>query len=505
MFEIRSARLNSRLVITDNDCVGWRLVSVGFVSVLTAALLTAPGAGAGEPEPAEWREPTATVTEDPEVLAEDVGRSEKSDVVVVTAAADGLDVATVPVTGQAAAEQAIAAAQEQPGVVAVGMDQPVHAFGSDPLRPEQWALDMVHADTAWTTSRGAGVVVAVIDSGVDGSHPDLIGALVPGFNARTDRGDTSSPDTDPDGHGTHVAGTIAARQGNGIGIAGLAPDSQIMPVKALDAQGEGYMSDVVEGMTWAVDHGAGVINLSLGGPDADFASSAVTYARSKGVTVVAAAGNDGTTTPMYPAAVPGVLGVAAVDANGNAASYSNRGSWVDIAAPGSRIISTVPAPENYASYSGTSMATPHVSAVAALVRAAAPGSDPVSVITSTATDMGLGPDYGAGVVDAAAAVAAARPGPTPTPTPTSVPVQTQSVKVPSSVRVGRTKALPRRTAQGVSISGWRTSTYSRCGLVRRAGKARVLGKRRGTCKLRVTAPASGNYAALNTRLTLRVT
>lgn len=466
-------------------------------------------------EVADWSQPRSSVTESPADLAADVTAEESAQVVVVTADGSGLQVDTVRTQGTEEAAQAIAEAQAEPGVVAVGVDHRVHAFGgaADPMRGKQWSLDVIRAEDAGSVSSGSGEVVAVIDSGVDGTHPDLASAIVVGTNTRSSRGDYSSPAIDQNGHGTHVAGIIAAESGNGVGIAGVAPKASIMPVKVLDKDGTGWMADVIDGIVWAADNGADVINMSLGGPDADFSAPAVAYAQSKGVVVVAAAGNEGSGEASYPAALPGVLSVAAVVESESVATYSNWGSTIDIAAPGSHIVSTVPG--GYESMSGTSMAAPHVAAVAAMVKSKAPSADVASVLTSTAADAGpSGWDakYGAGIVDAFAAVSAACPtcGTTAPghsdPVPSALPsLRGQSVHPPSRLAVGHTKGLASHTSQGVSITSWKTPDKRVCGIRRGASQFRLVGRSPGICHLRVRAPGTDGYTNLHTVGTVRVT
>jgi type VII secretion-associated serine protease mycosin len=254
---------------------------------------------------------------------------------------------------------------------------------NDTYRSRQWALTRFHAESVWKKATGTGVVVAVVDTGVRSNHPDLKGQVLTGK-------DFVRPGTSPsdeNGHGTHVAGIIAAVAGNHRGVAGLARRARILPVRVLDADGSGTSDEVANGIIWAADHGADVINLSLGSSQSDPAEqAAVAYAISKNVVVVAAAGNDGCQggliglgrpAPSYPAAYPSVLGVGAITSKGSLASYSDCGSWVDVVAPGSGIISTmIDHPGSglgcssglgyYCVLSGTSMATPYASAAAAL-------------------------------------------------------------------------------------------------------------------------------------------
>jgi type VII secretion-associated serine protease mycosin len=298
------------------------------------------------------------------------------------------------------------------------VDSPVAALGlPDPLRPQQWALDNVPYEETWSHTNGAGVIVAVVDTGVRADHEDLAGRVLPGHDF-VGNGDGR---TDPDGHGTHVAGIIAANAGNDIGIAGAAPGVHILPVRVLDDHGSGSMSTVAAGIIWAANHGARVINLSLGGDvDSQGTRLAMEYANSKGAIVVAAAGNYGNQgdQPTYPGADPEAVAVAAVDAGLHHPGFSNTGAYVDLAAPGVGVLSTWSSARNaYAYADGTSMATPYVSAAAALVIATNPALKPAQVaatLESTARDLGpAGPDgaFGHGLVNPLAAVIAATPKP----------------------------------------------------------------------------------------------
>ncbi len=315
---------------------------------------------------------------------------------------------------------------------------------NDPDFAKQWHLKAAGAPQAWDATRGRGVTVAVIDTGiypVDDLDPARI---VPGRNFVKRREERASPATgegrkaaaldddarDDHGHGTHVAGTIAQSTGNGKGVAGMAPDARLMPVKVLSAFGGGTSHDIAEGIRWAVDHGARVLNLSLGGGGRSLAmESAVAYARRRGAVVVCAAGNSGGRGVSYPAAYEGAFAVSAVGPAGAAAPYTSYGPEVQIAAPGGdkslgeeagvlqQTLAEGSTTESaYRWFQGTSMATPHVAGAAALVMSLGV-SAPAAVerlLTSTARKPGTygsgaeveasSEKYGAGLLDAAAAV-----------------------------------------------------------------------------------------------------
>ena len=308
---------------------------------------------------------------------------------------------------------------------AVDIDKPVRATTNDPLFIQQWSFANVPFVNAWAAdnTRGAGVTVAVVDTGTMANHPDLSGQVLPGhyFLHSNDGQSTFEGDggtSDPNGHGTHVGGTIAANDDNGVGISGAAPDAKILPVQVLCGDGNGFTSDVANGITWAVDHGAKVINLSLGGGANSAELSAVQYADSKNVVVVAAGGNDGAGGPAsYPAAYStsqgNVIAVAATDNANQHPSYGTTGSYLDLAAPGgvpNDGCGSDPAVEvlstwndgGYCSIAGTSMATPHVSASAALLIAATNSSCTDSQVKTRlkATAQNLGPtnQFGQGLV-----------------------------------------------------------------------------------------------------------
>jgi len=259
---------------------------------------------------------------------------------------------------------------------------------NDPDWDKQWNLRQIHMPKAWQVSKGKGVVVAVLDTGIAYEDtdefkqvPDLKGQkFVKGYDFVNDDDHAN----DDHGHGTHVAGTIAQATNNKEGVAGVAFEATLMPVKVLDHFGRGTSADIADAIRWAADHGANVINMSLGGGGySQVMADAVAYARKKGVTVVCAAGNTGQGRVEYPAAYPGAVAVAAVGPEGLKAPYSSWGKQLDIAAPGGDkskgeqrgILQNTISPQDpsksvYAYYQGTSMATPHVAGVAALLIAA---------------------------------------------------------------------------------------------------------------------------------------
>lgn len=366
------------------------------------------------------------------------------------------------------AQQAVAAVRAMPGVIEAEADGRMHAsftpndpyWSTDPLTGlGEWGMRKARVDSAWDVQRGSSsVTVAVIDTGADLTHPDLINALVPGTRILTSQ-DPSCPSgitaSDDNGHGTHTAGIAGASGNDSTGIAGAAFGVHVMPIKVLDCTGSGNTSDVASGITYAADHGARVISMSLGGDDSATLQSAVSYALGKGSVIVAAAGNCGqansscplTNVNEYPAADPGVLAVAATDTNDTQASFSTANSSVGIAAPGVQIFSDFPRyPVNlgssttgYAAMSGTSMATPLVAGVAALLLSQKPTLTPAQVdsrLEATADLVGgatgYTPQYGYGRVDAYRALTdpwtSTSPSPTPTatPSPTPTPIPTPS-------------------------------------------------------------------------------
>ncbi|MGD0750899.1 MAG: S8 family serine peptidase [Anaerolineales bacterium] len=290
---------------------------------------------------------------------------------------------------------------------------------NDPDWGNQYGLLAIHAPQGWDLNTGSSAVtIAIVDTGVDLDHVDLAGKIVPGFDFVNNN--NHPQDDDAQSHGTHVAGIAAAETNNGIGIAGVSWGAQIMPVKVLNSGGFGTYENVAAGIVWAADHGAEVINLSLGGSmPSSVLKDAVNYAYAKGVTLVAAAGNSGSNSVLYPARYPHVIAVAATDSTNNRASFSNYGPEIDVAAPGVDIYSTNLG-DNYGYLSGTSMAAPFVSGLVAILRGI-PGNVSPDQITQeieiSALDLGTpGKDdyYGYGLIQMDAALQVHVPPPTPT-------------------------------------------------------------------------------------------
>lgn len=246
---------------------------------------------------------------------------------------------------------------------------------NDPMFPTQYAPQLIQAPRAWDLMRGAPTtIIAIVDTGVDYNHEDLVGKIVPGY-------DYVNNDTDPmdeDAHGTHCAGIAAGNTNNGKGIAGIAPNCSIMPVRVLGPTG-GTSEWVANGIIFAADNGAKIISLSLGsGGASTVIQDALKYALSKGSLPIAAAGNHGTTQKFYPAAFPECLSVAAVNNRDQRAGFSAYGDWVQVAAPGAGILSTIPG-NKYAAFDGTSMACPAVAGLAGMIKAAAPTYTPAQL------------------------------------------------------------------------------------------------------------------------------
>jgi len=324
---------------------------------------------------------------------------------------------------------------------------------NDPWFADQWNMVRVQAPQAWRVTTGSSITIAVLDTGVDLDHPDLANKIISNINLSS-----STTVDDGYGHGTHVAGVAAAMTNNGIGVAGLGYSSTIMNIKVLGDDGVGYWSWIAQGIIWAADNGAKVINLSLGGSSGStIVESAINYAWNKGVVIVAAAGNYGNSVPCYPAYYTNCIAVAATNRLDELAGFSDYGDWVDVAAPGVGIISTYLSTSNggYSFMSGTSMASPHVAGLAALVFTVVTDSngngrlnDEVRArIEANCDDIGVS-GIGAGLINAYRAVTSTGtiPSPPPDTTPPSVSINsplnnstvagTISVNVSASDNVG---------------------------------------------------------------------
>lgn len=376
-----------------------------------------------------------------------------------------------------------------PNVAAVSRNYEVRAEAapltpSDPQFAQQWGLATVRAPEAWGDgARANGVTVAVIDSGADYGHPDLAGSLLAGCNfivVPSVCGPTAA--ADDNGHGTHVAGTIAATTDNGTGVAGLAWGASILPLKALDAVGSGSWYAIADAIGYATNQpGVRVINMSLGSdpsfpPDAGdraLLQTMIDGARARGIVVVVASGNAGADLdqkPVYPASLNGVVTVGAVAQNGTRASFSNYGTAITVVAPGVGILSTLCAynystkdcNHTYGQKSGTSMASPHVAALAALLIARTPSLTPdgiAEVLRASADDLGTpGTDtsFGAGRINAATAligrsltVAANGPG------------AVDSNPTVGAVSLGSTVTLTARPNAGAVLVDWTVDGVSR--------------------------------------------
>ena len=367
-------------------------------------------------------EPGATLS-----VASDV-RAQFDATLVQRSAATGAELWQVPAGRELEIAEALLARSD---VAYAHPDWIVYALGPDLDDPAyalfQWNLPIINAPAAWDITTGGPVIIAVLDTGVALTHPDLQSELVSGYDFHNN---DSNP-SDDHGHGTHVAGIAAAATNNGIGIAGVSWGARIMPVKVLGATGQGSLSTVATGIEWAVDQGAQVLNMSLGASynparpqDYEYLQDALDYAHAQGAVSVAAMGNCfagqscSVTDLMAPAAMNHVIAVAATGPTDVRAAYSMVGDHCDLAAPGGddsggnvgdRVYSTYPS-SNYAWMQGTSMATPHVAGAAALLFTVAPDLSPDMVrvlLQAAAVDkgaLGRDPYYGSGRIDIAEAL-----------------------------------------------------------------------------------------------------
>lgn len=355
------------------------------------------------------------------------------------------------------------------GIVGRPVELPPAAVPNDPYFRFQWHLEAIQAPAAWDVSTGENITVAIIDTGVSFAAPDLANTnRLPGYDFHNNDNDPN----DDQGHGTHVAGTVAQSTNNNLGVAGVAYNSRLLPVKVLGANGQGGYDNIIRGIIYAVDQGARVINLSLAGrQNSEALREAVQYASSRGVVVVAAAGNSGGAVE-YPAAYDDfVIAVGATRFDSALAAYSNFGDQIDLVGPGGDIdvdqngdsygdgvlqqtFSSSGEGYSYRFFEGTSMASPHVAGVAALLLARQPNTSPAEikeVLMNTARNLGPASQFGAGLIQAADALAALDSGPvtpptgTDTPTPTPTPTMTPTPEPPVTGPTDTPTATPTTT------------------------------------------------------------
>lgn len=370
-----------------------------------------------------------------------------------------LDVSVVEVAPRDAAD-AEASLEASPHVEYVERDTVVRALAAipnDTLWRTQWGLQLLDLPRVWEVSRGTAIVpVAVVDSGVDASHPDLAGVVGAGLDVVN--GDDDA--TDDNGHGTAAAGVIAARADNSLGGAGVCRSCSVLPLKVLDRSGAGTTSMVAEAIVWAADHGARVISMSLGSPTPTQAlRDAIAYATARGVILVAAAGNAGTSDPFYPAADAGVISVGATMPDDALYEWSNRGPWVRLAAPG---CNTAPAlGGGYVNFCGTSSAAPIVAALAGLAIAQGAGADQAKIEEALGAGAILVPHVARGRVNARAAFTAlgARLQPEPRDVPAaarfvrgSVTTRAPVRRFPQQIGKGRLRVVLRSASARLAVA-----------------------------------------------------
>jgi subtilisin family serine protease len=448
---------------------------ISFSLTLIAALLAAAST-AIEPRlaPAAAAAPGAERTGDVIVhfrqdapLAGVAGALDSADVTATSGAAGSGVVLVEPEAGQSV-DDAIDALAGDPNVLfaepdlkvslALTPNDPYYACPAPPAAQTcQWHYPQINLPAAWDITTGSSsVIIAVLDTGVMLTHPDLDGKITSGANAGYDFHNDDSNPTDDHGHGTFVAGIAAAESNNGQWVAGVCWACKIMPVKVLGADGQGSTYNVAAGIDWARTQGADVINLSLGGTATNATlENAVNAAWNAGIVVVAATGNDNGPV-YYPAAYANALAVGSNDINGARSSFSNYGASIDVMAPGESVVSTILG-GGYGMGSGTSFAAPHVAGLAALIISAGvtDHEEVVSLIKTTATDMGTaGFDNltGWGRVNAAAAVA----GSDTTPPTVSITSPSSGATVSGTIQITATAS----DASGIEkVRFWAGPTY----------------------------------------------
>jgi subtilisin family serine protease len=381
---------------------------IGFL-VFPIIILFSSNASFAQRNPAKWAEGELLVGLRSGVAKEQAAKLFTSHGATVLEQFPQLNVHRIKVSSSAldAVERALSRRPEVEFVERNGMLE-LNATPNDPLYPSEWHLGKIGAPAAWDLARGtSSIIVAVVDTGVDANHPDLVNKVVPGYNAYNDNNDSS----DVYGHGTMVAGIIGAESNNGLGVSSVGWMNPVMPIRITDSSLAVYYSVVANGITWAADHGAKVINTSIAGvAGSATVTSAASYARNKGALVIAAAGNCGCFDSTSENT--SIISVSATDGSDNLASWSSQGNYVDVAAPGVAIYTTTSG-GGYGAPSGTSVASPVVAGVVALMMSANPSLKPSqieSLLEATTDDLGpAGYDtaYGYGRLNAYRAVAAA--------------------------------------------------------------------------------------------------
>jgi thermitase len=376
--------------------------AVSLLFILILALTPAFGSASGPenipPPPGDYRSGVVLVKLKPLVATKSAASVLAAEGLVVLEEIPTIDVQVVAVdSGQelAVAEQL----KQNPLVEYAEPDYIVYGFGTanDEYYTEQWNLVRIQADQAWDITTGDNdITIAIVDTGVDLAHPDLSSKIVSGWDFENN---DNSPQDDH-GHGTQVAGVAAAASNNSIGIAGVSWGAKIMPIKVLNSANWGTVSNVAAGITYAADHGAEIINLSLGKrllPDPDTLKQAVDYAYGQGCLMVAAANDDGSSTVVYPAGYSNVLAVGATDYSDKWMNTSGHGSYIDVVAPGQEIPVTHWNQTSGSTYSlggGTSVATPHAAGLAALIWSLQPSytvTDVINIIEWTSEDITASP------------------------------------------------------------------------------------------------------------------
>ena len=473
----------------------------GTSFALTLSALGVAPAGAADPIPADgsWQAEAVAASATTAELRAEVADGELR-MIVVREEKGEPDVTVVSVSDTTQLNQALNSIKKDSTVISIEVDRKLNLLATASLpnvatvAPAyiQWNYSALRLSEIHPSLTGNGTTIAVIDTGVNRNGTDLNGTIndtIGGPIKVLDGCDwvtsltnecTGTGVLDQNGHGTHVAGIIAAKN-DGEGITGVAPQAQILPLRVLDSNGSGYLSDVAAAIDYAVLHGAQVINMSLGGTyDYYLIEEAVDRASVAGVILVAAAGNSGPTNtlPSFPAAYDNVIAVAATDQSGVVAGYSNQGSYLDISAPGSAIVSTYGL--GYASLSGTSMASPHVAGVVALMRDKDIATSQIKYLLQTNANSSAPRNvqnrYGAGLINAYDALSCnttscAEPSPAPTPTETiasttvinpgevitapstpSAPVQVPAPAAPAPAPVAAPVAAPPVAVEVIGIS-----------------------------------------------------